>query len=46
LSKNIYQRTYAPGSEDAKKLKAACEKLKKECPEIPCIIGGKEVNDL
>jgi len=36
-------RDYLPGSEDAKHLKAACEKLKSECPEIPCIIGGKEV---
>eukprot|EP00027_Filamoeba_sp_ATCC50430_P017652 CAMPEP_0168566980 /NCGR_PEP_ID=MMETSP0413-20121227/14733_1 /TAXON_ID=136452 /ORGANISM="Filamoeba nolandi, Strain NC-AS-23-1" /LENGTH=544 /DNA_ID=CAMNT_0008599085 /DNA_START=53 /DNA_END=1687 /DNA_ORIENTATION=+ len=36
-------RDYPPGSEDAKKLKEACEKLKAECPDIPCIIGGKEV---
>lgn len=38
-----FQRDYAPGSEDAKQLKAACDKLRNECPEIPCIVGGKEV---
>lgn len=27
---------------DAKLLKAACDKLRGECPEIPCIVGGKE----
>lgn len=36
-------RDYAPGSDDAIKLKAACDKLRAECPDIPCIIGGKEV---
>jgi 1-pyrroline-5-carboxylate dehydrogenase len=36
-------RDYAPGSNDAKLLKEACERLRKECPEIPCIVGGKEI---
>jgi len=36
-------RDYAPGSTDAKLLKEACEKWRKTCLEIPCIIGGKEV---
>lgn len=36
-------RDYAPGSDDAKQLKAACEKLRSSCPEIPCIVGGKEI---
>jgi len=36
-------RDYAPGSPDAIKLKAACDKLRKECPEIPVIVGGKEI---
>jgi len=35
-------RDYTHGSEDAKQLKAACDKLRKECPDIPCIVGGKE----
>eukprot|EP01119_Soliformovum_irregulare_P007016 TRINITY_DN19422_c0_g1_i1.p1 TRINITY_DN19422_c0_g1~~TRINITY_DN19422_c0_g1_i1.p1 ORF type:complete len:546 (+),score=181.28 TRINITY_DN19422_c0_g1_i1:90-1727(+) len=36
-------RDYVKGSEDAIKLKEACDQLRAECPEIPCIIGGKEV---
>ncbi len=40
----INQRHYTHGSEDAKKLKEACEKMRKECPDIPCVVGGKEVN--
>jgi len=36
-------RDYKPGSEDAAKLKAACAKLRSECPDIPCVINGKEV---
>jgi len=36
-------RDYAPNSEDAKLMKMACEQLRSECPEIPCIIGGKEI---
>lgn len=35
-------RDYAPGSDDAKQLKAACDKLRNECPDIPCVVGGKE----
>lgn len=38
-----FQRDYAPGSLDAKLLKEACEKLRSQCPEIPVIVGGKEV---
>ena len=37
------KRDYVPGSEDAIKLKAACEKMRRECPDIPCVVGGKEV---
>jgi len=36
-------RDYKSGSPDALKLKAACDKMKQECPEIPCVIGGKEI---
>jgi 1-pyrroline-5-carboxylate dehydrogenase len=36
-------RDYKAGSDDALKLKQACEKLRKECPEIPCVVGGNEV---
>lgn len=36
-------RDYAPGSQDAILLKKACEKLRSECPEIPCVVGGKEI---
>jgi len=36
-------RDYAPGSTDAVLLKKACEKLRSECPDIPCIVGGKEI---
>eukprot|EP01114_Cavostelium_apophysatum_P021305 TRINITY_DN739_c0_g1_i1.p1 TRINITY_DN739_c0_g1~~TRINITY_DN739_c0_g1_i1.p1 ORF type:complete len:552 (-),score=153.58 TRINITY_DN739_c0_g1_i1:52-1707(-) len=36
-------RHYVPGSDDSKKLKAACEKMRNECPEIPCVVGGKEI---
>jgi len=35
-------RDYAPGSEDRKLLKAACAKLRSECPDIPCVVGGVE----
>lgn len=36
-------RSYAPGSDDAKQLMAAIEKLKAEVTEVPLIIGGKEI---
>ncbi|HET8574435.1 MAG TPA: L-glutamate gamma-semialdehyde dehydrogenase [Edaphocola sp.] len=36
-------RSYAPGSEDAKKLKAALEELRAQDLDIPMYIGGKEV---
>jgi len=35
-------RDYAHGSKDAILLKEACERLRKECPDIPCVVGGKE----
>jgi 1-pyrroline-5-carboxylate dehydrogenase len=35
-------RDYVHGSDDAKKLKEACDKMRKECPDIPCVVGGKE----
>ena len=34
---------YAPGSPERVALRAAVERLYGECPEIPCIVGGKEV---
>lgn len=36
-------RDYTPGSQDAKLLKEACDRLRKECPDIPCVVGGKEI---
>lgn len=35
-------KDYAPGSPEAVLLKQACEKLRKECPDVPCVVGGKE----
>eukprot|EP01116_Phalansterium_solitarium_P015724 TRINITY_DN34_c0_g1_i1.p1 TRINITY_DN34_c0_g1~~TRINITY_DN34_c0_g1_i1.p1 ORF type:complete len:586 (-),score=221.26 TRINITY_DN34_c0_g1_i1:1808-3526(-) len=40
---NEVMRHYVPGSQDAALLKAACERLRSECPDIPCVVGGKEV---
>lgn len=34
---------YAPGSPERAKLVAALEKMKKQCPEIGCVVNGKEV---
>ena len=36
-------RTYAPGSPERASLQLRLEQMKREQPEIPCIIGGKEV---
>lgn len=36
-------RTYAPGSPERAELKARLAAMEKERPEIPLIIGGKEV---
>ena len=36
-------RSYAPGSPERAALKARLAAMEKECPEIPLIIGGKEV---
>eukprot|EP01111_Echinosteliopsis_oligospora_P003226 TRINITY_DN1516_c0_g1_i1.p1 TRINITY_DN1516_c0_g1~~TRINITY_DN1516_c0_g1_i1.p1 ORF type:complete len:546 (-),score=182.64 TRINITY_DN1516_c0_g1_i1:53-1690(-) len=35
-------RDYAKGSKEAELLKAACDRLRKECPDIPCVVGGIE----
>ena len=37
-------RTYAPGTPERASLQLRLEQMKREQPEIPCIIGGKEVN--
>eukprot|EP00455_Lapot_gusevi_P037557 TRINITY_DN4210_c0_g1_i6.p1 TRINITY_DN4210_c0_g1~~TRINITY_DN4210_c0_g1_i6.p1 ORF type:complete len:571 (+),score=206.84 TRINITY_DN4210_c0_g1_i6:73-1785(+) len=34
---------YAPGSIERQKLRAAIDKMKNECPEIPCIVNGEPV---
>ena len=36
-------RSYAPGSPERASLQIRLEQMKREQPEIPCIIGGKEV---
>lgn len=36
-------RHYAPGSPEAVSLKAACEKIRSEVVEIPCVVNGKEI---
>ena len=36
-------RSYAPGSPERAALKARLAAMEKECPEIPLIIGGKEI---
>ncbi|HEX7547120.1 MAG TPA: aldehyde dehydrogenase family protein, partial [Gemmatimonadaceae bacterium] len=36
-------RSYAPGSPERAALKARLAAMEKECPEIPLVIGGKEV---
>ena len=35
-------RHYAPGSEDASDLAAACKKIRSEVIEIPCVVNGEE----
>jgi 1-pyrroline-5-carboxylate dehydrogenase len=35
-------KDYAPGSAERKLLREACAKLRSECPDIPCVVGGKE----
>jgi 1-pyrroline-5-carboxylate dehydrogenase len=34
---------YPPGSPERKALREAIHRLKGECPDIPCIVGGKEI---
>lgn len=36
-------RHYAPGSSEAVSLKAACEKVRSEVVDIPCVVNGKEI---
>ena len=36
-------RNYAPGSPERASLQLRLEQMKREQPEIPCIIGGKEI---
>jgi 1-pyrroline-5-carboxylate dehydrogenase len=36
-------RDFRPNTPDALQLKAACDRLRKECPDIPCIVNGKEI---
>ena len=36
-------RSYAPGSPERSALKARLDAMEKECPEIPLIIGGREI---
>ena len=40
---NEPMRDYAPNTEDARKLREAIDQMKKECPEVPCIVNGKEL---
>lgn len=41
--KNEPMQNYAPGSVERDLIKKACDKVRSECPDIPCIIDGKEV---
>jgi 1-pyrroline-5-carboxylate dehydrogenase len=36
-------RSYAPGSPERAELKARLAAMERECPEIPLVIGGKEI---
>ncbi|MDE2142887.1 MAG: L-glutamate gamma-semialdehyde dehydrogenase [Elusimicrobia bacterium] len=36
-------RSYAPGTPERAELKARLAAMEKECPEIPLVIGGKEI---
>lgn len=40
---NEPMKQYAVGSSERKLLKEAIEKMKGECPEIPCIVNGKRI---
>jgi len=33
---------YAPGSKERDELRSTIDRMMQECPEIPCIVGGKE----
>eukprot|EP00992_Anisonema_acinus_P003173 TRINITY_DN12511_c0_g1_i1.p1 TRINITY_DN12511_c0_g1~~TRINITY_DN12511_c0_g1_i1.p1 ORF type:complete len:562 (+),score=91.98 TRINITY_DN12511_c0_g1_i1:42-1727(+) len=41
--KNEPFQHYAPGSPERAALRNAIDRLKGECPDIPCIVGGREV---
>lgn len=43
LPSNEPVKTYGPGSPERAEVKATLSKLSSECPELPLIIGGKEV---
>jgi len=43
LVKNEPNLNYAPGSKERANLQKALQKMLKECPEVPCIVAGKEV---
>eukprot|EP01112_Ceratiomyxa_fruticulosa_P017627 TRINITY_DN552_c0_g1_i3.p1 TRINITY_DN552_c0_g1~~TRINITY_DN552_c0_g1_i3.p1 ORF type:complete len:551 (-),score=135.21 TRINITY_DN552_c0_g1_i3:128-1780(-) len=40
---NEPMRHFEPGSTDRKNLRAALEQMRKECPDVPCVVGGKEI---
>lgn len=41
--KNEPLLNYAPGSSERELIEQECKKQRSQCPEIPCIINGKEV---
>eukprot|EP01084_Bolivina_argentea_P262624 444182_1 len=41
--KNEQMQNYAPGSPERSAIIEALKKTKSECPDIPCIINGKEI---
>ena len=43
-AKNLFQRSYAPGSAERKGLEAALSQMRRELPfDVPCVINGKPV---
>ena len=44
VPKNEVCKTYAPGSAEAALLKQALDKALGECPDIPIVIGGREIH--
>jgi len=41
--KNEPMHSYAPGTAEREAMKKALERMRSECPDIPCIIGGEEI---